>query len=319
MNKLGTTHSVAGGTFINFSAAFNTARSLRDFEFLQSNREYDMLVGTVDFNEKEFNWMDFFMSEKKKITLFTKGAEAARDFLIKFDWNKYKALRKEMVFENTVKQIVGFSNKNDAISKFGLNKTSLADRFVKIMYPYITRWPINQEYKDMMEKLLKDIKEDISIVEKYVEKSGKAIHILWVDDDADSDIIERSILRLFDIECVVVADTDSATKKLQKENIEDIWLVVSDCYRSNGQTESLRLCRLMAYDESLIQVPVIFHSNSEASDIPESQLQNEIQSFINNNPLAAAFVRKNFSNLQDLIKEILEEISDKIKREGLLK
>jgi NTE family protein len=52
---------------------------------------------------QEHNWLNFFMDEKEKIELFRKGAQAAADFLLDFDWEVYKTergknheLRKEM-------------------------------------------------------------------------------------------------------------------------------------------------------------------------------------------------------------------------------
>ena len=76
-------------TFIE--AIFSTIRFHFDKDFLVKNNFYDKYVARIDI--KGFNWLNFALSNEEKIGLFIKGAEAARDYLLKFDWEKYKEER----------------------------------------------------------------------------------------------------------------------------------------------------------------------------------------------------------------------------------
>ncbi len=44
----------------------------------------------------EFNWLNFFITEEEKLKMFIRGAEAACDFLMGFDWIKYQEERINM-------------------------------------------------------------------------------------------------------------------------------------------------------------------------------------------------------------------------------
>ena len=52
------------------------------------------LVTRID--TKEHNWLNFEMSGEEKIELFLKGARAAFNFLLKFNWEEYKEGRRHM-------------------------------------------------------------------------------------------------------------------------------------------------------------------------------------------------------------------------------
>lgn len=67
---------------------FNTIRYYYDKDFLLKNRILDKGIGKVPLFG--FNWLNFFMKEDEKIEMFVRGAEAATDFLINFDWQDYK-------------------------------------------------------------------------------------------------------------------------------------------------------------------------------------------------------------------------------------
>ncbi len=64
-------------------------RSHYDKDFLQQHTVYQKGVGKIDLSK--FNWLNFFLSDDDKKELFLKGAEAATDFLLQFDWQQYKA------------------------------------------------------------------------------------------------------------------------------------------------------------------------------------------------------------------------------------
>lgn len=76
-----------------------TLRGYYDKDFLLQNKAYEKGIGKVRLG-KEFNWLNFFLTEEEKQTLFVRGAEAATEFLLNFNWEAYKeeqsAMRKEV-------------------------------------------------------------------------------------------------------------------------------------------------------------------------------------------------------------------------------
>ena len=80
-----------------FEAIFSTVRFHFDKDFLIQNNFYDKYVARIDI--RDFNWLNFGLSNEEKINLFIKGAEAARNFLLKFDWDKYKEERAKLYEE----------------------------------------------------------------------------------------------------------------------------------------------------------------------------------------------------------------------------
>lgn len=80
-----------------FEAIFSTVRFHFDKDFLVKNNFYDKYVARIDI--RDFNWLNFGLSNEEKVNLFIKGAEAARNFLLTFDWDKYKAERTRLFDE----------------------------------------------------------------------------------------------------------------------------------------------------------------------------------------------------------------------------
>jgi NTE family protein len=74
---------------------FNSSRHVLDYQFLLQNEDYEQLITRIDV--KDNNWLNFSISDKKKLELFKQGARAAADFLKKFDWGKYKETRKALI------------------------------------------------------------------------------------------------------------------------------------------------------------------------------------------------------------------------------
>ncbi len=70
---------------------FNTVRNYYDKDFLMKNKIYQGGIGSIPV--AEFNWLNFFMEDEQKKTLFIKGAEAAEKFLNGFNWYDYKGTR----------------------------------------------------------------------------------------------------------------------------------------------------------------------------------------------------------------------------------
>lgn len=79
--------------------SFSAARQIRDFEVISKNRDYVNLIAPID--DSGINWLDFNISDEKKILLFVRGVQAACTFLQKFDWNNYKPLRQVLHSEES--------------------------------------------------------------------------------------------------------------------------------------------------------------------------------------------------------------------------
>lgn len=71
----------------------STMRHDADNEFLIQNPDFEKLICFIDA-DKDFNWLNFKMSDEKKKRLFLLGAQKALTFLNKFDWDRYKELRR---------------------------------------------------------------------------------------------------------------------------------------------------------------------------------------------------------------------------------
>jgi NTE family protein len=81
------------GGFIG--SMISTMRHDADNEFLIQNPDFKKLICFIDAN-KDFNWLNFKMSDDDKKKLFLLGAKKGLDFITNFDWENYKALRKQM-------------------------------------------------------------------------------------------------------------------------------------------------------------------------------------------------------------------------------
>jgi NTE family protein len=78
---------------MGFSGAMiSTMRQIHDYDFLMRNPEYRLLICRIDA-DKDFNWLDFEMTQPQQIKLFIQGARKALEFLECFDWEKYKETR----------------------------------------------------------------------------------------------------------------------------------------------------------------------------------------------------------------------------------
>jgi NTE family protein len=75
-------------------AIFDSMSHYSDFNFLSKYPEYNHLISYID--TRKHNWLNFFMNDAEKMVLFKKGLSTAFAFLEKFDWEKYKQIRKDM-------------------------------------------------------------------------------------------------------------------------------------------------------------------------------------------------------------------------------
>jgi NTE family protein len=70
----------------------STMRHDSDNEFLIQNPDFKNLICFIDA-DKDFNWLNFKMSDEQKKKLFLLGAKKALAFITDFDWGKYKISR----------------------------------------------------------------------------------------------------------------------------------------------------------------------------------------------------------------------------------
>jgi NTE family protein len=73
------------------SSLISTLRSNTDKEFINKNKAFELGVKEVDLSG--YSWLNFFMNDDEKKAIFKKGAQAAADFLLNFDWEDYKLQR----------------------------------------------------------------------------------------------------------------------------------------------------------------------------------------------------------------------------------
>lgn len=71
-----------------FGRIFNTIRNYYDKDFQLKNKVYSKGVGTIPL--AEYNWLNFFITDAEKLSMFERGAEAATNFLLQFNWEEYK-------------------------------------------------------------------------------------------------------------------------------------------------------------------------------------------------------------------------------------
>lgn len=92
-------YNAAGWSIMGYiGRIFNTIRFYYDKDFLLKNKMYEKGIGRVSL--VEYNWLNFFLTDKDKVDMFVKGAQAATNFLIKdFDWADYKLTRTMVQFK----------------------------------------------------------------------------------------------------------------------------------------------------------------------------------------------------------------------------
>ena len=75
------------------NCSLDASINLRDFEFLRDHPEYQGTVGYID--TKQHSWINFEVADEEKMDLFCVGVEGAKDFLLNFDWEQQKKLKKK--------------------------------------------------------------------------------------------------------------------------------------------------------------------------------------------------------------------------------
>ncbi len=74
------------------SSLLSTLRSTTDKNFINGNKAFTIGIKEVDMTGH--SWLNFFMKDEEKQIIFAKGAKAAAEFILQFDWDKYKKARK---------------------------------------------------------------------------------------------------------------------------------------------------------------------------------------------------------------------------------
>lgn len=211
-------------------------RNLRDFEFIRNNPEYRDLVEYIDV--EGFNWIDFQISEEKKLQLFRRGAEAARNFLHRFDWAEYK---------NGIKR-----------------------NLLRRMKPLMWELSDLRDLSDTLEVL--GIREDEALETKIeaIGKRAQPFNVLWIDD-AFIYALPLAILDLLNTKCETVRSSDAALNLLVCANKESndphdmIHLIISDVTRreekGDDKLRGLNFAALLANDPDWQDIPVIFYAH----------------------------------------------------------
>ncbi len=88
-------------SFGSFAGAMlGSMMSFHDNDFMVQHPEFKQFVGTIDAGD--YNWLDFHLSDEGKLDLFVRGARAAKDFLMGFDWPAMKNLQQALAEQVTV-------------------------------------------------------------------------------------------------------------------------------------------------------------------------------------------------------------------------
>ena len=76
-------------------AMISTMRQIFDYDFILKHPDYKKLICNIDA-DADFNWLNFNMSEERKVALFQLGAKKALAFLQNFKWDQYKEIRAKL-------------------------------------------------------------------------------------------------------------------------------------------------------------------------------------------------------------------------------
>lgn len=216
---------------------FDGVRNLRDHEFLVQNPEYKELIEYI--NVDDFNWLDFAISDEDKLRLFERGAKAARDFLLRFRWLKYKNQIRNSLLQ-TVKPLMwelsGSKGLAEKLENFGIHEDS---------------------------RLMKRI--------MHLRKRPEAYKVLWIDD-AFTYGLPVAILDSLNIYTYTVQNSDDARALLLHKNRkngpddERINLVLSDVTRrmdrKKDRVAGIRFAEELAHNQRLTDVPILIYAHS---------------------------------------------------------
>ena len=216
-----------------FGIIFETARLARDRDFIKSNPDFNKLVAYIDTGEHY--WLNFFLSDEDKVDLFARGAKAARDFLLDYDWDSYKKIRKQLLLQGT-RNILDATYQNMLTE--ALNKRKQKANAEGTVYKVSLEDPDSSVVREW-KKQLEILSTRISMIKlrKDVEATEEVFRILWIDDECKEDEYFKANELQF-IQETIGADVDTATSSeiansylaLNNYNYD---LIISDIKRGN--------------------------------------------------------------------------------------
>lgn len=220
-------------------AIFDGARYIRDKEFIEKNYEFEQLIGNIKI-PNTISWLDFDLSDNRKLELFKAGAESAEIFLKSFTWEKFKRKRRAKLFESGRKSFFGLLSPDDIYRKFNFAE------IVKM-----------SEWKEKVDELFK--------------KTPK-FKMLWIDDEPYNDYVELDILEALNIQTVLASCSKEAEELLFKfKDDEKFDMIITDSFRDNNKEEGIDFIKEIMKEQSFSEIPVIFHSVSIATEEKNKQ------------------------------------------------
>lgn len=207
-------------------ACFDSARNLRDFEFIKENLDFQRLVAYIDIQDQ--NWLDFNISDEKKLELFISGAKEAKRFLETFNWEGYKKIRK------TIK------------------KTDYSPEVLEGLQKSLS--------KIIEEKNQSTTTNDINALKDRLFYLGKtkSLRALWIDDNPKLVKRERSLLRKLGVNSTLVPSTQAA-KDFIENNDGEIDFIISDISRNDKFTEGVDFAKQLYSINPKYNRKVIFY------------------------------------------------------------
>lgn len=184
---------------------FDGVRNLRDFEFLKANPEYKDVVEYIRVDD--FDWLDFGITEKKKVALFKRGAEAAARFLRRFDWKAYK----------------------DTLNRNLLQRIK----------PAMWELSVLRDLEEILEIFGITNDEALLTKIKFLRSRPEKYKALWIDD-AFTYALPVAIMDELGIEVIITRSSIDAYAILNARNVrsqdptERIDLILSDASRDEG-------------------------------------------------------------------------------------
>jgi NTE family protein len=217
------------GSFLNGN--FSAARHLRDQEFIFSNPDYRHLV--MEINVGNHSWIDFGIPDEGKIDLFLRGAKAAMDFMLKFDWERYKIMRATLIADAIQGSAEGLANATGKSAD--LLRAALEGR--------------NQAIETNRQEVLLDR------IKGY-EHALPTYRILWVDDRPEGNVKEKELINSVGVGLELHNATSSAeAEKLVADGT--FQLMISDIRRGDNPAEGIHMLNRLI--EKRISIPIIFY------------------------------------------------------------
>ena len=287
-------HDTTGiGSFV--SNIFDGVRNLRDQEFLIKNPEYRELIEYIDV--EGFNWIDFDISDERKIDLFERGAQAAARWLRRFQWKKYKDHIRSSLLQSVkplMWELSGTRNLEEKLRAFGITPDKDPELLARI---------------------------------EYLRNSRRGhYHVLWIDD-AFTYGLPVAILDSLNVYTYTVQNSDDARALLHHKNRkngpreERIDLIITDATRLvDGRSDriaGLRFAQELAHNDRLKDLPVLIYAH-ERGDLLEryrkysKDATAELPANVRNAP------GENTTNHRSFISEVVNNVVGWGKREGVV-